>query len=242
MTTLITLGCMAIRRHYIRTAQSLHRLDDTLTSVPLPRSEPTAAPMLRNAQTAILTVTNFGGLGIHSLLNQFRIFPNQFKQIVFVSVGAIDSGRFKGADELEALRKSTEAELQKYVDFARKLGIPAEYRYSIGTDIVDELEALCLQASKDFPRSVTFGGQLVFQKEGSVVRWLHKLGAGDPGKEPAYSAEPAVKLERSWNRRNLRAIVFVQEKKSLRILGAAAVRIESEPQVSRNGTNLLPIS
>src|SRR5882672_11250163 len=156
VTTLLTLLCMAIRRHYIRTAQSLHRLDDTLTSVPLPRSEPTPAPMQRNAQTAILTVTNFGGLGIHSLLNQFRIFPNQFKQIVFVSVGAIDSGRFKGADELEALRKSTEGELQKYVDFARKLGIPAEYRYSIGTDIVDELEALCLQASKDYPRSVTF--------------------------------------------------------------------------------------
>ena len=76
----------------------------------------------------------------------------------------------------------------------------------------------------------------------AVVRWLHKLGAGDPGKEPAYSAEPAVKLERSWNRRNLRAIVFVQEKKSLRILGAASVRVDSEPQVSRNGTNLFPIS
>jgi amino acid transporter len=173
VTMLICLGCVAIRRHYVRTAQSLHRLDDTLTTVPLPRSEPTPAPMQRNAQTAILTVTNFGGLGIHSLLNQFRIFPNQFKQIVFVSVGAIDSGRFKGADEIEALRTSTEAELQKYVDFARKLGIPAEYRYSIGTDIVDELEALCVQASKDYPRSVTFGGQLVFQKEGAVVRWLH---------------------------------------------------------------------
>src|SRR6185503_8410705 len=113
VTTLLSLGCLAIRRHYIRTAQSLHRLDDTLTTVPLPRSEPTPAPMQRNAQTAILTVTNFGGLGIHSLLNQFRIFPNQFKQIVFISVGAIDSGRFKGADEIEALRKSTEAELGK---------------------------------------------------------------------------------------------------------------------------------
>ncbi len=172
-TAILCTGCVMIRRHYIHTAQSLHRLDDTLTTVPLPRSEPTAAPMQRNAQTAILTVTNFGGLGIHSLLNQFRIFPNQFKQIVFVSVGAIDSGRFKGADEIEALRRSTETELQKYVNFARKLGIPAEYRYSIGADIVDELEALCVQASKDYPRSVTFGGQLVFQKEGAIVRWLH---------------------------------------------------------------------
>jgi len=40
LTTLIALCCVAIRRHYIRTAQSLHRLDDTLTSVPLPRTSP----------------------------------------------------------------------------------------------------------------------------------------------------------------------------------------------------------
>jgi len=194
VTTIISLCCVVIRRHYIRTAQSLHRLDDTLTSVPLPRSEPTAAPMQRNAQTAILTVTNFGGLGIHSLLNQFRIFPNQFKQIVFVSVGAIDSGRFKGADEIEALRTSTEAELKKYVEFARKLGIAAEYRYSIGTDIVDELEALCLQASKDYPRSVTFGGQLVFQKEGAIVRWLHNQTCPALQRRLAFHGLPMVIL------------------------------------------------
>lgn len=194
VTTLIAFGCVAIRRHYIRTAQSLSRLDDTLINVPLPRGEPTTAPMQRNAQTAILTVTNFGGLGIHSLLNQFRVFPNQFKQIVFVSVGAIDSGRFKGADEIEALRHSTEAELQKYVDFARKLGIPAEYRCSIGTDIVDELEALCLQASKDYPRSVTFGGQLVFQKEGSIVRWLHNQTCPALQRRLAFHGLPMVIL------------------------------------------------
>jgi len=70
----------------------------------------------------------------------------------------------------------------------------------------------------------------------AVVRWLHKLGPGDPGKEPSYSAEPTVKLDRSWNRHNLRAIVFVQEKRGLRILGAAAMAIESESAVSRNSS------
>ena len=193
-TALICAACLVIRRHYIRTAQSLHRLDDTLTTVPLPSKEPTAAPMQRTAQTAVLTVTNFGGLGIHSLLNQFRIFPNQFKQIVFISVGAIDSGRFKGADEIEALRKSTEAELQKYVDFARRLGIPAEYRCSIGADIVDELEALCLQVTKEYPRSVTFGGQLVFQKEGAVVRWLHNQTCPALQRRLAFHGLPMVIL------------------------------------------------
>jgi len=92
------------------------------------------------------------------------------------------------------LRKSTETELQKYVDFARKLGVPAEYRYSIGTDIVDELEALCLQASKDYPRSVTFGGQLVFQKEGAVVRWLHNQTCPALQRRLAFHGLPMVIL------------------------------------------------
>ena len=194
VTALFCMACLGIRRHYVRTAQSLGRLDDTLTTVPLPRSEPTSAPMQRNAQTAILTVTKFGGIGIHSLLNQFRVFPNLFKQIVFLSVGAIDSGRFKGADEIEELRRSTEAELTKYVDFARKLGIPAEYRCSIGTDIVDELEALSLAACKDYPRSVTFGGQLVFQKEGALVRWLHNQTCPALQRRLAFHGLPMVIL------------------------------------------------
>ncbi len=172
-TGLICLGCMAIRQHYVRTSQSLNRLDESLLTIPLPAGEPTKATLKKTAQTAILTVTGFGGLGIHSLLNLFRVFPNQFKQVVFISVGAIDSGQFKGSDEIEALGKSTEGELRKYVDFARKLGLPAEYRLAIGTDIVDELEGLCLRTSEEYPRSVTFGGQLVFQKEGTLRRWLH---------------------------------------------------------------------
>jgi len=173
VTALICVVCIMIRGHYVRTNQSLHRLDEALTTVPLPTSEPTQAPLKKNANTAVLTVTSFGGLGIHTLLNLFRVFPGQFKQVMFISVGAIDSGRFKGAEEIDALKASTEAELQKYVDFSRKLGIPAEYRYAIGTDIVDELEQLCLSVQELFPRSVTFAGQLVFQKEGSIVRWLH---------------------------------------------------------------------
>lgn len=193
-TTVIALVCAAIHRHYVRTSTSLKRLDEALTTVPLPAGEPTPAPMQRLSQTAILTVTNFAGLGIHTLLNQFRIFPSQFKQIVFVSVGVIDSGQFKGLDELAALEEQTKLELQKYVDFARKLGFPAEYRYSIGTDVVDELEELCVKVSKEFPRSVTFGGQLVFQKEGSAQRWLHNQTCPALQRRLAFHGLPMVIL------------------------------------------------
>jgi amino acid transporter len=194
LTLVLCLVFWATRRHYLRTGASLKRLDEALTTVPLPAGQPTPAPLQRLAQTAILTVTHFAGLGIHTLLNQFRIFPNQFKQIVFLSVGVIDSGQFKGQDELHALEEKTKAELQKYVDFARKLGFPAEYRYVIGTDVVDELEELCLQASRDYPRSVTFGGQLVFQKEGATQRWLHNQTCPALQRRLAFHGLPMVIL------------------------------------------------
>jgi amino acid transporter len=193
-TALIASACILIRQHYIRTNLSLHRLDQALTTVPLPSTEPTQAPLKRNANTAVLTVTSFGGLGIHTLLNLFRVFPGQYKQVIFISVGAIDSGQFKGAEEIEALQRNTEAELQKYVDFARKLGIPAEYRLALGTDIVDELEQLCIQVQEQYPRSVTFAGQLVFQKEGSVVRWLHNQTCVALQRRLAFHGLPMVIL------------------------------------------------
>jgi amino acid transporter len=193
-TTLIALICVAIRQHYVTTTASLRRLDEQLTTIPLPQGEPTPLPLKKNAQTAILTVASFGGLGIHTLLNLFRIFPNQFKQIIFVSVGAIDSGRFKGIEELEHLRQNTENELKKYVEFARRLGLPADYRYAIGTDIVDELERLCSEISQSFPRCVTFGGQLVFQKEGSILRWLHNQTCAALQRRLAFHGLPMVIL------------------------------------------------
>jgi hypothetical protein len=197
--TLVATGaicavCVAVRKHYVNTAATLQRLDESLLTVPLPTGDPTESPLKKTAQTAVLTVVGFGGLGIHSLLNIFRIFPNQFKQVVFVSVGAIDSGQFKGLDEIEALKASTEAELAKYVAFARRLGLPAEGRCAIGTDIVDELEQLCLQVSEDYPRSVTFGGQLVFQKERVVLRWLHNQTCPALQRRLAFHGKPMVIL------------------------------------------------
>ena len=77
-----------------------------------------------------MLVPSFGGVGIHTVLNVFRAFPDHFKNLVFVSVGVIDSGGFKGADAVEALEASTEAMLKRYCvagDRARRC--PSTYRF-----------------------------------------------------------------------------------------------------------------
>ncbi len=57
----------------------------------------------------------------------------------------------------------------------------------------------------------------------SVLRSLHKIGVAKPNTDTAFEASPRVKLRSDWNRKNIEIVVFIQDKKSMRILGAATL-------------------
>jgi hypothetical protein len=57
----------------------------------------------------------------------------------------------------------------------------------------------------------------------AVTRRMVKLGTIE-GKD--FNAEQVVHLDSTWKRARLRAVVFVQERGSRRILGAAAIKVE----------------
>src|SRR5262249_27789951 len=160
LTSGFILVCLGIHRHYVKTAKLLQRLDDILTTVPMP--EPTGpAPVVDpNAPTAGFLVNGYHGLGLHAVLGRPRLFRRPLKNFVCVSVGVIDSSRFKGVDEVENLRRSTEEALAKYVSFARSMGVYAESHYVLGTDTIDEVEGLCARVAESYPRSVFFSGKL----------------------------------------------------------------------------------
>lgn len=57
----------------------------------------------------------------------------------------------------------------------------------------------------------------------AVLRSLNKIGIAKPsGASASFSGDPRVKFGSHWKRDQLRVIVFAQDKRSLRILGAAA--------------------
>jgi amino acid transporter len=177
VTTVITSGliatCFWIRRHYEQAERSLQRLNDILTAIPaVPDTRP-IPPLDRKAPAAVLLVTEYNGIGIHSFLAIQQLFMGLFKQYIFVAVGVIDSARFKGVDEVEHLKQATEAFLRKYVAFANAHGFAAEYRYTLGTDTIDLLVDLCKQVAKEYPRSVVFAGKLIFAEETLLTRLLH---------------------------------------------------------------------
>jgi hypothetical protein len=178
VTLLVTSGfillCYVIRWHYDQVRAALKTLDDTLMQIPFQPDLKTPVPAKDpNAPTAVLIVREFDGLAVHSLLSIGRLFPNHFKNIVFVSIGLIDSGRFKGQSEIENLRRTKEEDLKSFVEFANCLGWYAEYRNSLGVDLIEELVKSSKSVAKDFPKSVFFAGKLVFERENFLARLLH---------------------------------------------------------------------
>lgn len=175
VTLLITgvcLGiCLAIRRHYSHVKFRLRRLEVALAD--LPASEKAAPEIDPLAPTAILFVGAFGGLGVHSLLSIFRFFPGYFKNVIFVSIGVIDSGNFKGSEEIEALQASTDRTVTRYAELSRRLGVAAKGASAVGTDAVDEAERISEQLALEYPRHMFFGGKLVFNRERWYERLLH---------------------------------------------------------------------
>jgi amino acid transporter len=166
---LITLA-LVIRAHYRKVGVKLRELYRELKDIPESGNPVPGAPD-PSQMTAVVLVGGFGGIGIHTMLNAFRIFPGTFKNLVFISAGSVESGAFTGEHGIAEFKQDTKAMLEKYVELARRIGVPATYRMAVGTDVVDELEALCLSVAREFPRSIFFGGKVIFQKEG----WYHSL-------------------------------------------------------------------
>ena len=176
--TLVVTGavvalCMVIKGHYTTVLSNLKKLYATLED--MPQSHKGAVAQLDpKSATAAIFVASYGGIGIHTVLNVFtRAFPGHYKNVVFLSVGVVDSGAFKGEAELDALKAGTEKTLKQYVALANQMGLPATYRMAIGTDAVAAATELGAEVAREFPRVTFFAGYILFQRERWYQRFLH---------------------------------------------------------------------
>jgi hypothetical protein len=186
--------CILVHRHYRSVQREIAELDRILTQIPIEGSPEAPSKVDRNAPVAVLFVSGYGGLGVHAMLSIQRLFPNYNKNVVFLSVGVVDSGQFKGRGEGESLVASTEKGLQRYVGFARRLGVAAEYRYLIGTDVIQEAEQLSQEVHREFPKGVFFLGKLVFANEKFYYRFLHNDTAFAIQRRLQFSGLPTIIL------------------------------------------------
>ena len=175
ITTAVIAGCYAVRRHYQRVEMAIQQLEaDILPQIYAAAENPPASRDL-NAPTAVLLVNGFSGLGLATLMMIPRLFEGQFRNVIFVSVGEVDSALLKGPDEVQHLEQQVVDDLAEYCRLAGDLGFHAELRTGLSPDVVTELRLICLQVAREFRHCVFFAGQLVFADEldGFVGRFLH---------------------------------------------------------------------
>ena len=109
-------------------------------------------------------VSGFNGLGLATLTSIANLFPNQFRNVVFISVGEVDSALFKGPEELQQLEAGITDDLQEYCRLAADLGFHAELRAAIGTDVVLELRAAMLRGRARVPAFRVLCGTTGFRR------------------------------------------------------------------------------
>jgi amino acid transporter len=181
VTGLLVGTAFLIKRHYNQTARDLRHLDDLITAVeaeqsltPVPGAPAADPPPLEpKAKTAVVFVNGYNGLGLHTLFAIIRLFPGVFKNFLFVQIGVVDAGNFKGAAEVENLKQHVEQGNARYVDYMRQRGFYAEAACAVGIDVVAEAAALAPKILQRFPNAVFFGGQLVFAQDTFMTRFLH---------------------------------------------------------------------
>ncbi|HXT00002.1 MAG TPA: APC family permease [Elusimicrobiota bacterium] len=193
--TLLTIAlCFWVRGHYREVGRSLKGLEKILEASPLTGENAGPSDLDPKAPTAVLTVSDFSGYGLHHILAIQRLLPGYFKNFVFVSVGVVDSGNFKGGEAVGQLELDKRAHLGRYVAWCRQHGLEADSRLVVGTETVATLENALIALSREFPRMIVFTGKLIFKEERWYQSFLHSETANAIQRRLQFNGVQAVVL------------------------------------------------
>ncbi len=171
-TGLLIVAGLLTRRHYLGVKAQLKEADtlfvDTRDATPV--ESPTADP---KARTAAFFVGSADGMAMHTLLAALALFPKQFRNIVFITVGEIDAEQFRGEAKIEALRAETQKRMQRFITWCARHGLAAEVVQDFGTDPVELLDKLSGDVLARYPNTVFFAAKLLFHRENLLTRLLH---------------------------------------------------------------------
>ncbi len=177
ITGALVFLAMVVKRHYREAGQLLNHLNSLVAVVGAEMKGYEAAQPLPepnfSARTAVLLVSGFNGVGLHTLLGVTKNFGNHYKNYVFVAVGVVDAGNFKDSDEVGRLQCETDEGLCRYISFMNKQGFYAEGITAVGVDVVEEVEKITPRILARFPNSMFFGGQLLFPEDSFITHMLH---------------------------------------------------------------------
>ena len=142
--------------------------------------------------------------------------------------------QFTGSNATRAREAIANASRDPKANVTLKLGSEDSPKASVSLDVSvssmpginNEAEVLMAIAESGLSSSVARG-----ENKGrnlshiAVVRKLMSLGKIDLNKAAGFTAKETVRIEKTWKRENLKAVVFVQERKSKQVRGVGSVQL-----------------
>ncbi len=186
ITCLFIILALSVKRHYNKIAQKLLKLD---TLVPNARQEISKIldnirtkgfsfkDTRENNKTAVLFVSGFNGKGISSLLYLLKLFDAQFKTIVFVEIGILNTHTLINEEVVHHLDEDLKSDLKHYVNLVSKFGFEGKAIRTLGTDVTIEAMKISYTIMEKYPNSIFFGGQILFPDETIFTKYLHNYEA-----------------------------------------------------------------
>jgi len=172
----IGMLCTYIRHHYQGTKSAIQSVDRIFAHQPFGNCHEAVQPNPED-QTAVFIVGTSRGGGLHALLWVQRMFPNHFRNFLFVNARTVDSHVYGGEGAVEQMRAEAEDILKFFVDFCQSHGMASASSLGFGTDVVEEVTRLCKGVSKIYPNAIFFTSKLIFEHDNWFIRLLHNQAA-----------------------------------------------------------------
>lgn len=162
----------SIKRHYDSVNRQLAEADMLFGNA---QSPPPARELVPDpkARTAALFLGGRDGVAMHTLLAALTLFPNQFKNVVFLTVGEIDIEQFHGQEKVARMQVEIDTRLERFSNWCERRGLATATYRAYGTETVELLDQLAGEVLETFPNTVFFASKLLFANENFFTRLLH---------------------------------------------------------------------
>jgi len=177
LTLLITGGVvllgLLIHRHYEGVARQMALIENYYAPRPDWDTDLENPPQDASAPTAVFLVGSNRGAAMVMLDWARKQFPDRFRNYVFVSVGEVDKQSFDASGALRSLQVRLDNSLRYLTSYCAARGLQAASFQAYGNDPFHELRDLLETVLQQYPDSLCFASQLMFDEDHPLTRFLH---------------------------------------------------------------------
>lgn len=172
ITGLLIFTCYKTKKYYHRYEKRLLGVGEVL--VPKQIKPVDEVKILDpQAPTAVIFVNQNKTVGIHTMLWIERLFPQRYKNIVFVQVGVVDVSSYSGEADLKLMQAEVNTNLQFFVKYAQSLGYAATAEAGFATSPLQKLPEMAADIASHYPHCVFFAGKVIFASDNPLTRFLN---------------------------------------------------------------------